>query len=137
MKTIFDVIDHNMKNIDTEPSKVLPIFRIQHNDGYSSKVALSTHDPINDSKWLYLPEKHAIDISFIEKEPGVISTRKHKKMEMALSMVIRDTYIPRETVIKVEVLKAKHDMEQLVNTVAGLRKTIEDAGKEEPSIILE
>lgn len=136
MKTIFDVIDSNMKNIDTAPDKVVPIYRIQHNDGYNNKVALSTHDPIDDSKWLYLPEKNAIDISFIEKEPGVISSRKHKKMEMALSMIIRDTYIPRETVIKVEVLKGKYDMEQLVNTVAGLRKTIEDAGKES-NIILE
>ena len=136
MKTIFDVLDHNQKDVDAE--KLLPIYRIHYNDGvhHLNKIALSTSHPVSNGKYILLPKNHAVLITFMEKEPGVISTRKTKPMEMSVSMVIRDTWLPQDGVLKIEELSSAPDISDVIQTLAGLRKNIEEAGAEKSPLIL-
>ena len=138
MKTIFDVLDHNMKCEGADSEKMQPIYRIHYNDdGRLNKIMLTTESPFGrEMELVRFPQKQAVMLTFHEREPGVISSRKNKAMDMMTAMVMRDTYIPKNLVVRVEVLEAAHDMADVVQTLSGLRKSIEDAATKS-SLILE
>lgn len=138
MKTIFDVLDHNTKCEGADSEKMQPIYRIHYNDdGRLNKIMLTTESPFGrEMEFVRFPQKQAVMLTFHEREPGVISSRKNKAMDMMTVMVMRDTYIPKNLVVRVEVLEAAHDMADVVQTLSGLRKSIEDAATKS-SLILE
>lgn len=139
MKTIFDVLDSNVKNADcSDASKIQLIYRVHYNDdGRLNKIMLTTESPfVREMEFVRFPQKQAVMLTFHEREPGVISSRKNKAMDMMTVMVMRDTYIPKNLVVRVEVLEAAHDMADVVQTLSGLRKSIEDAATKS-SLILE
>lgn len=138
MKTIFDVLDSNVNMADADATKVQPIYRIHYNDnGQLNKIMLSTENPFTrELDFVRFPQKQAVMLTFHEREPGVISSRKNKAMDMMTVMVMRDTYIPKNLIVKVEVLEAAHDMADVVQTLTGLRKSIEEAATKS-SLILE
>ncbi len=139
MKTIFDVLDSNVKMAEgADATKVQPIYRIHYNDnGQLNKIMLSTETPFTrELDFVRFPQKQAVMLTFHEREPGVISSRKNKAMDMMTVMIMRDTYIPKNLIVKVEVLEAAHDMTDVVQTLTGLRKSIEEAATKS-SLILE
>jgi len=138
MKTIFDVLDSNVNMADADTTKVQPIYRIHYNDnGQLNKIMLSTENPFaRELDFVRFPQKQAVMLTFHEREPGVISSRKNKSMDMMTVMVMRDTYIPKNLIVKVEVLEAAHDMADVVQTLTGLRKSFEEAATKS-SLILE
>jgi len=128
MKTIFDVLD-DIQNKKIENGK---IYRTTFADNGQMRVAITSDNPMACAgSYVGFLTKRAIFISFHDKEPGVITTRKHRNMQMSLQLILRDTYVPSDTIIKVEVLENEEDIKGMVDTVAGLRKTIEDAGNGE------
>lgn len=139
MKTIFDVLDHNTKVSEgADAEKMIPIYRVHYNDnGGLNKIMLSTESPfVREMEFVRFPKKEAVLLTFHEREPGVISSRKNKAMDMMTVMVMRDTYLPKNLIVKIEVLEADHDMKDVVQTLSGLRKSIEDAATKS-SLILE
>jgi len=139
MKTIFDVLDHNTKVSEgADAEKMIPIYRVHYNDnGRLNKIMLTTESPFGcEAEFVRFPQKQAVMLTFHEREPGVISSRKNKAMDMMTVMVISDTYLPKNLIVKIEVLEADHDMKDVVQTLAGLRKSIEDAATKS-SLILE
>src|SRR5574343_85487 len=139
MKTIFDVLDQNTApSGENEAIQMQPIYRVHYNDdGRLNKIMLTTESPfLREMEFVRFPQKQAVMLTFHEREPGVISSRKNKAMDMMTVMVMRDTYIPKNLVVRVEVLEAAHDMADVVQTLYGLRKSIEDAATKS-SLILE
>lgn len=136
MKTIFDVLD-DIQNKKIENGK---IYRTTFADNGQMRVAVTSDNPMScNGGYVGFMAKRAIFISFHDKEPGVITTRKHRNMQMSLQMILRDTYVPSDTITKVEVLENEEDITGMVQTVAGLRKTIEEAanGADAKKLILE
>lgn len=126
MKTIFDVLDA------IEASKYTQgrIFRAHLSDHGRPLIMLCSESPLRATNgWVRFAENQAIAITFRDKEPGVISSRKHKHMQMALSLVMRDTYYPIDMFVKFEEISKEMDVVDVVQTISGLRNSIEQKAK--------
>lgn len=131
-KTITDNLQEFQKN--AESTEIKPIWRIHYNDNGAAlnKILLTTASPLNvlPSGFIELPKHETVMLTFYEKEPGVISTRKNKAMQLESRLLTKTIFLPKDLILTIERLDSVFDMEEILTTLSGLLNKINEENKE-------
>lgn len=131
-KTITDNLQEFQKN--AESTEIKPIWRIHYNDNGAvlNKIFLTTASPLNvlPSGFIELPKNETVMLTFFEKEPGVISTRKNKAMQLESRLLTKTIFLPKDLLLTIERLDSVFDMEEILTTLSGLLNKINEESKE-------
>lgn len=131
-KTITDNLQEFQKN--AESTEIKPIWRIHYNDNGATlnKIVLTTESPLNvlPSGFIELPKYETVMLTFYEKEPGVISTRKNKAMELESRLLTKTMFLPKDLILNIERLDSVFDMQEILTTLSGLLNKINEENKE-------
>lgn len=130
-KTITDNLQEFQKN--AESTEIKPIWRIHYNDNGAvlNKIFLTTASPLNvlPSGFIELPKNETVMLTFFEKEPGVISTRKNKAMQLESRLLTKTIFLPKDLLLTIERLDSVFDMEEILTTLSGLLNKINEETK--------
>jgi hypothetical protein len=130
-KTITDNLQEFQKN--AESTEIKPIWRIHYNDNGAAlnKIFLTTASPLNvlPSGFIELPKNETVMLTFFEKEPGVISTRKNKAMQLESRLLTKTMFLPKDLILTIERLDSVFDMEEILTTLSGLLNKINEGTK--------
>ncbi len=130
-KTITDNLQEFQKN--AESTEIKPIWRIHYNDNGAAlnKILLTTATPLNvlPSGFIELPKNETVMLTFFEKEPGVISTRKNKAMQLESRLLTKTIFLPKDLILSIERLDSVFDMEEILTTLSGLLNKINEETK--------
>jgi len=132
MKSIFDALDEIQKGNGGV------IHKLHYNDGGKLSMALMVDNPMDCHKegWFLLDKQQAIVINFSQKDSTITrTTRPDKNMQMNLYVIMRPTFIPMDSALKVEIFETQEDIADIVDMVQNLRNTFEGVTKK-PSLIL-
>lgn len=131
-KTITDNLQEFQKN--AESTEIKPIWRIHYNDNGAAlnKILLTTATPLNvlPSGFIELPKNETVMLTFFEKEPGVISTRKNKAMQLESRLLTKTIFLPKDLILSIERMDSVFDMEEILTTLSGLLNKINEESKE-------
>lgn len=133
---IFTTIANNLKEFqnNAESTEIKPIWRVHYNDNASplNKILLTTASPLNvlPSGFIELPKNETVMLTFYEKEPGVISTRKNKAIQVESRLLTKTMYLPKDLILNIERLDSVFDMEELLTALSGLLNKINEESKE-------
>lgn len=133
---IFTTIASNLQEFknNAESTEIKPIWRIHYNGNGSplSPILLTTESPLNvlPSGFIELPKNETVMLTFYEKEPGVISTRKNKAMQVESRLLTKTMYLPKDLILNIERLDSVFDMEELLTALSGLLNKINEEPKE-------
>lgn len=130
-KTITDNLQEFQKN--AESTEIKPIWRIHYNDNGAAlnKILLTTASPLNvlPSGFIELPKNETVMLTFYEKEPGVISTRKNKAMQLESRLLTKTMFLPKDLILSIERMDSVFDMEEILTTLSGLLNKINEGTK--------
>lgn len=130
-KTITDNLQEFQKN--AESTEIKPIWRIHYNDNGAAlnKIFLTTASPLNvlPSGFIELPKNETVMLTLFEKEPGVISTRKNKAMQLESRLLTKTMFLPKDLILTIERLDSVFDMEEILTTLSGLLNKINEETK--------
>ena len=133
---IFTTIASNLQEFqnNAESTEIKPIWRIHYNDNGAAlnKIFLTTASPLNvlPSGFIELPKNETVMLTLFEKEPGVISTRKNKAMQLESRLLTKTMYLPKDLILNIERLDSVFDMEELLTALSGLLNKINEETKE-------
>jgi len=133
---IFTTIASNLQEFqnNAESTEIKPIWRIHYNDNGAAlnKIFLTTASPLNvlPSGFIELPKNETVMLTLFEKEPGVISTRKNKAMQLESRLLTKTMFLPKDLILNIERLDSVFDMEELLTALSGLLNKINEETKE-------
>lgn len=131
-KTITDNLEEFQKNAGS--TEIKPIWRIHYNDNGAAlnKILLTTACPLNvlPSGFIELPKYETVMLTFYEKEPGVISTRKNKAMQLESRLLTKTMFLPKDLILNIERMDSVFDMEEILTALSGLLNRINEESKE-------
>lgn len=133
---IFTTITNNLQEFqkNAESTEIKPIWRIHYNGNGSllNPILLTTECPLNvlPSGFIELPKNETVMLTFYEKEPGVISTRKNKAMQVESRLLTKTMFLPKDLILNIERMDSVFDMQEILTTLSGLLNKINEESKE-------